>query len=185
MTEIQKLQKFLSTHIPITTWDYEGHKEVVADGHSLYDAQKDWNQTLCTKINQISAQIFKDTLTGGANVILIPDNLNELFSTLEYLTHDKPSVLHGVKDGRTQIYEEVNCRFGILAGRFQVYSIPNLTQMSLEMYDSNNELKKVIYEENKFFVCKLNDKTKIFDTKNYLKVGVVKVTQIVEVKLFE
>ena len=53
------------------------------------------------------------------------------------------------------------------------------------MFDSNNERKKVIYEENKFFVCKLKDPTKIFDIKNYIKVGVVKVAQIVEVKLFD
>jgi len=181
--KITDLLKFLSTHIPLTSWDYEGFKTIAPEG--LYDAQQDWNQTLVTKINQTSATIFQDTMKGGANVILISSNLENLFRTLEYFTPEKSNILHGVKDGRCQVYEKTHDRYGTIAGRFQVYSIPDLTKVMVEMYDSKNELKKVVYEESKFFVCKLKDPTKIFDIKNYIKVGVIKVSQLIPVNLIE
>jgi hypothetical protein len=181
ITDLQKLQKFLSTHIPLTSWDYEGFKTIAPEG--LYDAQKDWNQTLITKINQTSATIFKATHTGGANVVLIPDTLKELFKTLEYLTLDMPNILHGTKNGRCQVYEEVKNRFGILGGRFQVYAIPELTKTSLTIPNSLNQPEIVNFDEDKVFVCKVKDTDKIFDIENYLKVGVVTIHR--NVNLFE
>ena len=181
ITDLQKLQKFLSTHIPLTSWDYEGFKTIAPEG--LYDAQKDWNQTLITKINQTSATIFKATHTGGANVVLIPDTLKELFKTLEYLTLDMPNILHGTKNGRCQVYEEVKNRFGILGGRFQVYAIPELTKTSLTIPNSLNQPEIVNFDEDKVFVCKVKDTDKIFDIENYFKVGVVTIHR--NVNLFE
>ena len=49
-------------------WDYNGWKRFQA-GQAPY-TQKDWNQTLITAINQISAQIHKSTLRGGANWVV-------------------------------------------------------------------------------------------------------------------
>ena len=165
MTDIQKLQKFLSTHIPLTSWDYEGFKTIAPEG--LYDAQKDWNQTLITKINQTSATIFKATHTGGANIILIPDCLKELLKTLEYLT----------------LEVEYNYKFGVLGGRFQVYAIPELTKTSIEVHKGGNEREIVNYDEDKIFVCKVIDTDKIFDVENYLKVGVVTIHR--DIKMFD
>jgi hypothetical protein len=162
-SQLEKLQAFLSTHIPFVTWDYEGYE----NNDKLYNMQQDWNQTLITKINQTSATIFKESMKGGANVILIPDTLKEIFKTLEYFS---PLV-------------EDNYRFGTVSGRYVVYAIPDLTKKSIEMYDNTNQLKMVEFHEDKVFVCKLKNTNKIFDFKNYDKIGVVKVSR--NVKLFD
>jgi len=64
-------------------WDYRGYDRQDVRFNSY--AQKDWNQTLHTKINQIGAQIGRTTMRGGANEIrgntLI---INNLIKTLEY-----------------------------------------------------------------------------------------------------
>ena len=54
-------------------WDYN----VLRKGtNTYYGVQKDWNQTLVTKINQISAQIHKATLRGGASwVVVSPEEI--------------------------------------------------------------------------------------------------------------
>ncbi|MFA5049306.1 MAG: hypothetical protein WC516_09845 [Patescibacteria group bacterium] len=161
MTNIEKLQNFLSTHIPLTSWNYDGYK------NTDDMLQTDWNQTLITKINQTSATIFKDTMKGGANIILISDNMKDIFKTLEYLT----------------LEVESNYRFGILSGRFQVYAIPDLTKMKLEIPDENNKLKEVDYDENKIYVCKLKDTANIFDVKKYIKIGVITIRK--NTNLFE
>jgi len=58
-----------------TDWNYK----VV---ESYLNEQNDWNQTLITKINQISAQIFKTTLSGSANCIALCSKLKPLIETL-------------------------------------------------------------------------------------------------------
>ena len=45
-------------------WDYNGWRRI---SQTTSYTQKDWNQTLITAINQLSAQIHKSTLRGGAN----------------------------------------------------------------------------------------------------------------------
>ena len=47
--------------------------------------QKDWNQTLITKVNQISAQIHKSTLRGGANFIVVSSEISAIFDDLGVL----------------------------------------------------------------------------------------------------
>lgn len=53
-------------------------------GFSTNYTQKDWNQELFTKINQISAQINKSTLMGGANFIVVSPEISALLYSLEY-----------------------------------------------------------------------------------------------------
>ena len=48
-------------------WDYNGWQRIGTP--STVYTQKDWNQTLMTQINKISAQIQKSTLRGGASLI--------------------------------------------------------------------------------------------------------------------
>ena len=162
MTNIQKLQNFLSTHIPLVSWDYEGYKEKHPD--SLYAVQKDWNQTLITKINQTSATIFQDTKHGGANAILIPSNMEDIFKTLEYLTVDI-------------IQYEGYYRLGTLGGRYYVYVVPKLTRIKIDIHDAEHQPKEIDFDEDRVFVCKLKDVAKILDIKNHIKVGVVKVNK--------
>lgn len=45
--------------------------------------QTDWNQTLITKINQISAQIHMESFRGGADTIFVNNKINRFIETLE------------------------------------------------------------------------------------------------------
>ena len=60
-------------------WDYNGSSK-----SQFFGTQRDWTQTLITKINQLSAQIHKGTMRGGANVIVIPPELLGIIEGLEY-----------------------------------------------------------------------------------------------------
>ena len=63
-------------------WDYNGWKRL--NNQSTPYTQKDWNQTLITAINQISAQIHKSTLRGGANWIVVSSEVSAIFDDLQY-----------------------------------------------------------------------------------------------------
>jgi hypothetical protein len=62
-------------------WDYNGLRR---QSTTYMGTQKDWNQTLVTKINQISAQIHKATLRGGASWIVVSPEVSAVFDDLEY-----------------------------------------------------------------------------------------------------
>jgi hypothetical protein len=96
-------------------WDYEGWRKI-ANGSVNYN-QKDWNQTLITAINQISAQIHKSTLRGGANWIVVSSEISAIFDDLEYFhvsnaAPDQDQYNMGIE------------RVGTLSGRYQVYRDP-------------------------------------------------------------
>lgn len=63
-------------------WDVNGWRRQA--GFSTNYTQKDWNQELFTKINQVSAQIHKSTLRGGANFIVVSSEISALFDNLEF-----------------------------------------------------------------------------------------------------
>ena len=46
--------------------------------------QEDWNQTLLTRINLVSANIYQKSIIDGANIIEINSKLMPLIKTLEY-----------------------------------------------------------------------------------------------------
>ena len=98
-------------------WDYNEWK--YGNGGSSYAGytQKDWNQTLITKINQLSAQIHKSTLRGGANWIVVSSEVSAVFDDLEYF---HVSNAHPEQDQYNMGIEKV----GTLAGRYQVYRDP-------------------------------------------------------------
>jgi hypothetical protein len=96
-------------------WDYNGWKRV-SNGSINYN-QKDWNQTLITAINQVSAQIHKSTLRGGANWIVVSSEISAIFDDLEYFhvsnaAPDQDQYNMGIE------------RVGTLSGRYQVYRDP-------------------------------------------------------------
>jgi len=64
-----------------TTWDYKGYKTPVYDCDM---AQHDWNNTLITKINQMSAQIHQVSSRGGADNITIHPSLAPILEDLAY-----------------------------------------------------------------------------------------------------
>jgi hypothetical protein len=96
-------------------WDYNGWKRL--GGSAVPYTQKDWNQTLITAINQISAQIHKSTLRGGANWIVVSSEISAIFDDLEYfhVSNAAPE-----QDQYNMGIERV----GTLAGRYQVYRDP-------------------------------------------------------------
>jgi hypothetical protein len=96
-------------------WDYNGWKRL-SSGTTPY-TQKDWNQTLITAINQISAQIHKSTLRGGANWIIVSSEISAIFDDLEYFHVSNASP-------EQDQYNMGIERVGTLAGRYQVYRDP-------------------------------------------------------------
>jgi len=96
-------------------WDYNGWKRL--GNNAVPYTQKDWNQTLITAINQISAQIHKSTLRGGANWIVVSSEISAIFDDLEYfhVSNAAPE-----QDQYNMGIERV----GTLSGRYQVYRDP-------------------------------------------------------------
>jgi hypothetical protein len=96
-------------------WDYNGWRKA-SSAASPY-TQKDWNQTLIMKVNQVSAQIHKTTLRGGANFIVVSSEISAVLDDLEYFH---------VSDANPE-EDQYNMgieRVGSLSGRYQVYRDP-------------------------------------------------------------
>lgn len=95
-------------------WDYNGLRKQT---NSYYGTQKDWNQTLITKVNQISAQIHKATLRGGASWVVVSPEVSAVFDDLEYF--------HVSNAGPEQDKYNMGIeKIGTLSGRYQVYRDP-------------------------------------------------------------
>ena len=86
--------------------------------------QKDWNQELMTKVNQISAQINKATLRGGANWIVVSAEISALLDNLEYF--------HVTDASAEQSQYNMGIeKVGSLSGRYQVYADPYAPHWSM------------------------------------------------------
>jgi hypothetical protein len=95
-------------------WDYNGWRRL---SQTTGYTQKDWNQTLITAINQLSAQIHKSTLRGGANWIVVSSEVSAIFDDLEYFHVSNASP-------EQDQYNMGIERVGTLAGRYQVFRDP-------------------------------------------------------------
>jgi len=98
-------------------WDYNGWKRANSGGGFNAYTQKEWNQTLITKINQISAQIHKSTLRGGANFVVVSSEVSAIFDDLEYFHVSNASP---EQDQYNMGIEKI----GSLGGRYTVYRDP-------------------------------------------------------------
>jgi hypothetical protein len=96
-------------------WDYNGWRKA-SNAASPY-TQKEWNQTLITVINQLSAQIHKTTLRGGANFIVVSSEVSAIFNDLEYFHASDASP-------EQDVYNMGIERIGTFQGRYQVYRDP-------------------------------------------------------------
>ena len=95
-------------------WDYNGARAQV---NAYFGTQKDYNQTLITKVNQTSAQIFKSTLRGGASWIVVSAEISAVMDDLEYFhvsnaASDQDKYNLGIE------------KIGVLSGRYLVYRDP-------------------------------------------------------------
>ena len=103
-------------------WDVNGWRRMA--GFSTNYTQKDWNQELFTKINQISAQIHKATLRGGANFIVVSSEISALFDNLEYFHVSDASA---EQDQYNMGIEKI----GSLSARYQVFRDPYAPHWSM------------------------------------------------------
>jgi hypothetical protein len=112
-------------------WDYNGWRRMA--GFSTNYTQKDWNQTLMTKINQLSAQIHKATLRGGANFIVVSTELSAVLNDLEYFH---------VSDANAEAvtYSMGIEKIGSLQGRYTVFVDPYSPAQSLIMGHKGDSL---------------------------------------------
>jgi hypothetical protein len=114
-------------------WDYNGWKRGTTANPLTQYTQKDWNQTLITAINQISAQIHKSTLRGGANWIVVSSEISAIFDDLEYFHVSNASP-------EQDQYNMGIERVGTLAGRYQVYRDPYFPPNTLLLGHKGNSL---------------------------------------------
>ena len=105
-------------------WDYNGWQRLGTT--STVYTQKDWNQTLMTKINQISAQIQKATLRGGANWIIVSSEISAVLNDLEYFHVSDASA-------ESDSYNMGIEKIGALQGRYTVTVDPYAPHWSLIM----------------------------------------------------
>ena len=103
-------------------WDVNGWRRMAA--FSTNYTQKDWNQELMTKINQISAQIHKSTLRGGANFIVVSSEISAIFDNLEYFHVSDASA-------ESDQYNMGIEKIGSLSGRYTVYRDPYAPHWSI------------------------------------------------------
>jgi hypothetical protein len=101
------------------SWDHAGKtgRGIDTQNSAAFYTQKEWNQTLVTAINQVSAQIHKATLRGGANFIVCSAEISAIFDDLEYF-HVSNAAPEQDK------YNMGIERIGSLSGRYQVYRDP-------------------------------------------------------------
>lgn len=97
-------------------WDYQG----LANNVNFFGTQKDWNQTLITRINELSAQIHKATLRGGANWVVCSAEAGAIFDDLEYFHVDTSASPEQEK------YNLGVEKIGNLGSRYVVYKDPYL-----------------------------------------------------------
>lgn len=95
-------------------WDYAGLK----NNANFFGTQKDWNQTLITRVNELSAQIHKATLRGGANWIICSAEAGAIFDDLEYFHVDSSA------SPETEKYNLGVEKIGNLGNRYVVYKDP-------------------------------------------------------------
>ena len=105
-------------------WDYNGWQRMGVPSTNY--TQKDWNQTLMTKINMISAQIQKSTLRGGANFIVVSAEISAVLNDLEYFHVTDASA-------ESDQYNMGIEKIGSLQGRYQVIVDPYAPYWSLIM----------------------------------------------------
>ena len=91
---------------------------ITADPASGYVTQKEWNQTLITKINKVSAAIHKATLRGGANWIVCSTEIGSVLEDIE-----KFHAANAADDLQFNMGIE---QIGTLGSRYTVYKDPYL-----------------------------------------------------------
>lgn len=112
-------------------WDVNGWRRQAA--FSTNYTQKDWNQTLLTKVNQIDGQIVKASLQGGANFIVVSAEISALLNDLEYFHVSDASA-------ESDHYSMGIEKIGAINGKIQVFRDPLAPSWSLIMGHKGNSM---------------------------------------------
>lgn len=94
-------------------WDYKGLVNGTA-GANFLGTQKDYNQTLITKINQVAAQIQKATLRTGVSWIVVSPEVSAILDDLEYFHVSNAAPEENKYNAGIE-------KYGTLSGRYTVY----------------------------------------------------------------
>ena len=156
-------------HAHSLNWDSMGWLD--SSGNPYSYSQKDWNQTLLTKLNQASVQIFQESRRGGANCIRFNSKVLEIIKSLEYYSEEENKVGYKYKieiddlifENSIYIFRDTIKRSDILIplDRFNgVVTIEDLAdnrplEISEVHYKTTTNTKE-INEFKKKLVCKLN-----------------------------
>ena len=121
-------RKLRATWSPELAQDVSAFHNIDAEAEltAILYTQKDWNQTLMTQINKISAQIQKSTLRGGASFIVVSAEISAVLNDLEYFHVTDASA-------ESMQYNMGIEKIGALQGRYQVIVDPYAPHWSLIM----------------------------------------------------
>lgn len=150
------------------TWDYLGYGEFV--NHQTFYGQNDWNQTLVTKINQLSAQILKSSLRGGANMIKMHPRFLPLFDSLEYFRMlENGKMMLG---GKYEIILDENIEENVLLVNHNDEQLNRLEEQDLVMCVKTGEMEhslSILKKDSYKYTLALSDPKCNIITKDKLK----------------
>lgn len=133
--------------------------------------QHDWNQTLLTKFNQASAQIFQENRRGGANTIRFNSKILKIIKNLEYYSEKENKVGYKynieiddlICEDSIYIFKDVIKRSDILIPLERFNGVVTIEHLSDNRPLENGEIHyktttntKEIDEFKKRLVCKLD-----------------------------
>jgi len=156
-------------HIHNLEWDSMGWLDSSSIPYSY--TQKDWNQTILTKINQASVKIFQESLRGGANTLRFNSKVLTLIKTLEYYSEEENKVGYKYKieiddlifENSIYIYKDSVKRSDILIpldrfnGEVTIEHLADNRPLEIgDVHYKTTTNTKEIYEFKKRLICKLD-----------------------------
>lgn len=76
----RELKKLLKIPRITKVWDYSG----LISNSNFFGTQKDWNQSLAFRINEVSAYIHERTGNSGCNIMIVHPSVTPIIDYLEY-----------------------------------------------------------------------------------------------------
>lgn len=143
------LKSVLTNKLKTMEWNRLGY----INNDSFFGTARDWNQTLITRINEVSSAIHRETCSGGGNLIIISPETMPVIEDLEYMK---------------SAYEEFvgYCKLGTLGSRYLVISSTEMVEPDeiivtrAELVDKKIKNSKL---ENYYGVIKILNHNKLFD----------------------
>ena len=150
-----------------TTWDYLGYKD--KNYKNLLDIQKDWNQTLITMVNLMSANIFQKTYRSGANLIKVNSEVFKIFKTMEFFSTNFETRQHKLSERyiieiddsldnvvyviRETEHDKMLREKNLIECYNQSFQQNNLSEIAFKIFvKDSEEHKKALENENNVFI---------------------------------